>query len=58
MKTVLPIQNSLKLLSDESLDQSLLTFIRKEKEVLREILYHIAEVDLRRVFLRMGYSSL
>ena len=58
MKTALPSEKNLKLLSDESLDQSLLAFVKKEKEVLKEILCHIAEVDRRRLFLRMGYSSL
>lgn len=48
----------LRKLSDELLDQNLMSFIKKEKEVFREILLHIAEVDRRRLFLRMGYSSL
>lgn len=48
----------LRNLSDELLDQNLMSFVKKEKEVLKEILLHIAEVDRRRLFLRMGYSSL
>lgn len=31
---------------------------KKEKEVLKEILSHIAEVDRRRLYLTLGYSSL
>lgn len=58
MKNALPSENHLKLLSDECLDQSLFAYVRKEKEVLKEILCHIAEVDRRRLFLRLGYSSL
>lgn len=58
MNSALPSEKNLKLLSDENLDQSLFVFVRKEKEVLKEILCHIAEVDRRRLFLRLGFSSL
>jgi len=49
---------SLKNLSDELLDQNLYAYIKKEKEVLMEILCHIAEVDRRRLYLTFGYPSL
>ncbi|MBS1970764.1 MAG: HNH endonuclease [Bdellovibrionales bacterium] len=58
MNKVFMSDKSLKYLSDESLDQSLLSFIKKEKEALKEILRHVAEIDRRRLFLRLGYSSL
>jgi hypothetical protein len=58
MNKVFMSDKGLKHLSDESLDQSLLSFIKKEKEVLKEILLHIAEIDRRRLFLGLGYSSL
>lgn len=48
----------LRKLSDEALDQNLLSYVRKEKEVLKEVLLHIAEVDRRRLYLKMSYSSL
>jgi hypothetical protein len=48
----------LKHVSDEALDQSLLAFVKKEKEVLKDILLHIVEVDRRRLYLRMAYPSL
>jgi hypothetical protein len=49
---------SLRGLSDETLDQNLMSFVRKEKAALKEILLHIAEVDRRRLYLKMAYSSL
>jgi len=51
-------KRSLKKLSDEKLDQSLYSYVNKEKEVLMEILCHIAEVDRRRLYLTFGYPSL
>jgi len=51
-------KRSLKKLSDEKLDQNLYAYIKKEKEVLMEILCHIAEVDRRRLYLTFGYPSL
>jgi len=45
-------------LTDEKLDQSLYAYVKKEKEVLIEILCHIAEVDRRRLYLTFGYPSL
>jgi HNH endonuclease len=58
MQPTITSEKDLKSLSDELLDQSLLTYVRKEKEVLKEILCHIAEVDRRRLYLTLGYSSL
>jgi len=52
------LEKELKTLSDELLDERLFAYVQKEKEVLKEILWHIAEIDLRRLFLKMGYSSL
>ncbi len=52
------MHTNLKSLSDELLDQSLINYVKKEKEVLKEILSHIAEVDRRRLYLSIGYSSL
>lgn len=48
----------LRNISDEHLDQNLQAIVRREKEILKEILLHIAEVDRRRLFLKFGYSSL
>lgn len=48
----------LKCLSDEALDQSLMSFVKEEKAALKVILLHIAEVDRRRLYLKMAYSSL
>ena len=45
-------------LSDEALDQSLLSWVKKEKEALKEVLLHIAEVDKRRLYLRLAYPSM
>lgn len=45
-------------LSDEALDQSLQSWVKKEKEALKEVLLHIAEVDKRRLYLRLAYPSL
>lgn len=49
---------TLRNLSDEELDQNLLLWVKKEKEVLKEVLLHIAEVDKRRLYLRLAYSSM
>lgn len=48
----------LRNLSDEALDQSLFSWVKKEKAALKEVLLHIAEVDRRSLYLKMGYSSL
>ena len=48
----------LRNLSDKDLDHNLLTWVKKEKEALREVLLHIAEVDKRRLYLRLAYSSM
>jgi len=57
-KQLSDLKLSLKKLTDEKLDQSLYAYVKKEKEVLMEILCHIAEIDRRRLYLTFGYSSL
>jgi hypothetical protein len=49
---------NLKTLSDKTLDQNLEVLILKERALEKEILLYIAEVDLRRLYLKMSYSSL
>jgi len=51
------IQN-LQNLSDDELDRSLKSLVKKENEVLSEILLHIREVDLRRLYLKKSFGSL
>jgi hypothetical protein len=49
---------NLQNLSNEELDQNLKYLVLKEREVLSEILEHIAEIDRRKFYLKMAYSSL
>jgi hypothetical protein len=49
---------NLQKLSNEELDQNLRNLVIKEREVLSEILEHILEIDRRKFFLKMAYSSL
>jgi hypothetical protein len=49
---------NLKTLSDELLDENLEVLVLKERALEKEILLYIAEVDLRRLYLKMSYSSL
>ncbi len=45
-------------ISDEALDRGLLSWVKKEKEALKEVLLHIAEIDKRRLYLRLAYPSM
>ena len=49
---------SLRKLSNQNLDSNLKQLVISEREILREILLHIVEVQRRRLFLTFGYSSL
>lgn len=49
---------NLKILSDDALEQSFRSWVGKEKEALKMVLLHIAEVDRRRLYLKRAYSSL
>ena len=45
-------------LSNESLNQKIISLSSQERALLREVLEHIAEADRRRLYLTLGYSSL
>jgi len=45
-------------LSDQALLQQTLILVKKEKEILSEILIHLQEVQRRRLFCELGYGSL
>jgi hypothetical protein len=49
---------NLQKLSNEELALNLKNLISKEREILSEILEHILEIDRRKFFLKMAYSSL
>ena len=49
---------NLKHLSDESLHKSIKDCVQKEREILTEVLYHLKEVDRRRLFSAYRYKSL
>jgi hypothetical protein len=49
---------NLQTLTNEALDQSLFTHSSKYKTALSIVLFHIVEVEKRRMYLAMGYSSL
>lgn len=49
---------NLKNISNCDLDQNLKKLISQERELLTEILLHIAEVDRRKLYLSMAYSNL
>jgi hypothetical protein len=49
---------NLQTLSNEALDQNLFAHSSKYKAALSIVLFHIAEVEKRRMYLAMGYSSL
>jgi hypothetical protein len=49
---------NLQRLSNEELDQNLKFLVRQEREILSEILEHICEIDRRKFYLQMAYSSL
>src|SRR6478672_4085588 len=49
---------NLEKLSNEELDDKLKSLVRQEREILSEILEHICEIDRRKFYLKMAYSSL
>ncbi len=49
---------SLKKLTNQNLDAQLKSLVTSEREILSEILLHIAEVERRKLYLIFGYSSL
>jgi hypothetical protein len=57
-RTADSVCRNLKFLSDQELDTSLKTLVRKENQVLSEILLHIREVAGRRLYLKLNYGSL
>jgi len=50
--------NRSKKVSDQDLDQTLTALVKREREVLGEILLHIQEVDLRKLYLKLAYGNL
>ena len=49
---------NLQTLSNEELTNNLKSLISKEREILSQILEHILEIDRRKFYLKMAYSSL
>lgn len=52
------VNMSLMKLSNKRLDSHLKSLVSSEREILKEILIHIAEADRRRLYLDFGYPSL
>lgn len=48
----------LKEYSDLELNRKLIGLVGEERELVGRILHHLKEVEGRRVFARLGYSSL
>lgn len=48
----------LKSLTNEELDQNLRAWVKTEKKALHQVLFHVAEVDRRKMYLDYAYSSL
>jgi hypothetical protein len=49
---------NLRKLSNETLDANLKSLVQQERELTSEILGHIAEVDRRKLYLKLSYRSL
>ncbi len=49
---------NLKILSNETLNLNLKSLVKSERELLSEILWLIAEVDKRKLYLKLAYPSL
>jgi hypothetical protein len=49
---------SLKSLSDRNLLNQLTSLVKKEKDLTCEILLHLIEVENRKVYRSLGYSSM
>ena len=45
-------------LSDQQLIQSLENLVRREREILSEVLQHLKEIDRRKLFSKLGFTSL
>jgi hypothetical protein len=52
------LRMNLKNISDEILLENTEALVQKEREVLGEVLWHLNEIDRRRLFSAFGYSSL
>lgn len=52
------MQFKLRKLSNADLDQNLKSLAQREREVLSEILLHIVEVDIRKLYLKYAYPNL
>jgi len=50
--------NEIQKLSDETLNNRLIELVKKEREILSEVLLHIQEVDTRRLYLKLAYGNL
>lgn len=49
---------NLKSLTDQSLLESTLQLVQRERELLSDILHHLREIERRRLFSQLGYKSL
>lgn len=49
---------NLKIKNDQILLSDLQNLVKKEREVLTEILHHIREIEIRQLYLKRGYPSL
>lgn len=49
---------TLKKLTDQNLDKNLKELVSGEREILAEIIFHIIEVESRKLYLKFGYASL
>ncbi|MEK2645350.1 HNH endonuclease [Bdellovibrio sp. BCCA] len=49
---------NIRYLSDENLEHNLKSLVQKEREILSDILLHIAEVDRRKLYLSKAFPSL
>ena len=57
-KSECEVKNKVKNLSDQDLISNLKNLINQERSILTEILQHLLEVDNRKLFLTLGFSSL
>ena len=49
---------NLKHLTDDQLHESTKEYVQKEREILTSVLYHLKEIDRRRLYSSFGYKSL
>ena len=52
------LESSLRLLADQTLHHATLSAAKKEQSATLELLVHLHEVSVRRVYAKLGYSSL